>query len=89
MKKKEFVSTILDLEHETFVVYVVSLSSTLLVINVHPFCKSQIAGLIAKKVLIKVFVKYANFADIFSLDFTPKLFKYTKINNHAIKLVNG
>ena len=33
--------------------------------NVHSFCKLQIAGLIAKKTLMKVFSKYVDFANIF------------------------
>lgn len=45
--------------------------------------------MIAKKTFTKVFAKYANFADMFLLDLTSKLFKHTKINNYIIKLVDG
>ena len=36
----------------------------------------------------KVFREYADFAEIFSLKLIAESLKYTKINNHAIKLVN-
>lgn len=88
--KKEFATTILNLEYEIFVVYIISLYFTVLTdINIHPFHKLQIASLIAKKTLIKVFVKYAEFVNIFFLDLASKLPEYIKINNHAIKLVNS
>ena len=38
---------------------------------------------------MKVPVKYIKFANIFSLNLTFKLLKYTEINNYAIKLVNN
>ena len=49
----------------------------------------QITSLIAKKGFIKIFTKYANFANMFSLDLASKFSKYIKINNHAIELING
>ena len=52
----------------------------------HLFHKSQISGLIAEKVSIKVSIQYSNFA---SLNLASKLSKHTKINDHAIKLVDG
>ena len=83
MGKKEFVAIALYLEHETFVVYVASLSSTLL--NARP----QISGLIAEEAPTEISAKYSDFADIFSPDLASKLHKHTKINNHAIKLVDS
>ena len=94
-EKKEFAAAMLDLEYETFVVHVASLSSVIFFnsilrdTNIHLFRKPQIASLIAKKALTKVFTKYANFTNIFFLDLAFKLPKYTGINNHAIKLVDG
>ena len=88
--KKEFV---LDLKQKIFVVHVVSHSSVILpsfsLLNVHPFHKPQVAGLIAEKALTKIPTKYLDFADIFSLDLVSKLSKHTKIKNHAIKLVDN
>ena len=87
INKKEFAKAALDKNFETFVVYVVSFSST--PFNVHLFCKSQISGLTAKKILPKVPAKYLDFADFFSPDLASKLLKHTGINDHTIKLVNG
>ena len=70
--KKEFVTTVLDLEHETYVVYVRSISSNASpsssLLDVHPFQRPQIFGLIAEEVLTKIFAKYLDFADVFSPD---------------------
>ena len=95
--KKKFAAATLDLEHKTFVVYVTLLYTTFLsftLLNVHLSHRPQITGLIAKETLTKVtlttvFTKYLDFADVSSLDLASKLSKHTKINNHAIKLVNG
>ena len=77
ISKKEFAVTMLNLEHETYIVHVaflstVSLSSTPLN-TVHSFCRLQIVGLIAKEALTKVFNQYVNFADVFFLDLASKL----------------
>ena len=95
MGKKEFVAIVFDVEHKIFIVDIMSfsftmfLSSTPFDTDIYPFHRFQIAGLIAKKAFIKVFDKYVNFADVFSLDLTSKLFKHTKINDHTIKVVNS
>ena len=44
--------------------------------------------MIAKRTPTKVFIKYANFADVFSPDLVSKLPKQTGINDYTIKLVN-
>ena len=95
MGKKEFVAAVLNLESETFVVYVASLnfdtslSFSPLELNVYPFRKLQIFSLIAKKIPIKVSTKYSDFANIFSPDLVSELSKHTGINDHAIKLIDG
>ena len=91
MGKKEFAAAILNLENETYVVHIASLNSTPLIVsfNVHPSRRPQISGLITKEASIKVPTKYLDFADVFSLDLASKLPEDTKINNHAIKLVDG
>ena len=58
-------------------------------LNANSFCRPQIAGLIAKKVPIKIADEYVDFANIFSLDLASKLLKYTGIIDHTIKLVDG
>ena len=51
MKKKEFATATLDQEYETFIVYVTSISSTLL--DIQPSHKPQITDLITGKTFIK------------------------------------
>ena len=50
--------------------------------------KAQIAHQKADKTPIKVFSKYANFADVFSVKLAIKLSKYTRINNYTLKFVD-
>ena len=95
VSKKEFASTTLDPESETFVIHVASLSSTVSPIsspfelNIYPFHRPQVSDLITKEALIKVPTNYLDFADVFSPDLASKLPKYIRINNYAIKLVDG
>ena len=83
VEKKEFATAALDLKHETFVIYVASLSFTPL------DARLQISSLIAKEAPTKISAQYLNFADIFSLDLASELPKHIGINDHAIELVNG
>ena len=93
--KNEFAAATLIPKHETYIVYIVSVSSvplpssSLLKLIVHPSCKPQMSGLIAKEACTKVSAEYLDFADVFSLDLVSKLPKHTGINDHAIELVNG
>ena len=93
MSKKEFATAMFGPEYESFVVQIASFSfvasPSSFLLNVHPFNKSQIAGLITEKAFIKIFAKYLNFADIFSSDLASKLLEHTGINNQAIKLVDS
>ena len=50
--------------------------------------KAQIAHLIANEAFIEVPSKYVDFASIFLPKLTIELFKYIKIKNHAIELVD-
>ena len=52
--------------------------------TIHPACKAQIALFIAKKVT--VFIKYSDFANIFSKELAKVLPKHTRINKHAFEL---
>ena len=91
--KKKFAITVLDPEYETYVVYVGSVNSNALsnssLLDVYPFQRPQISGLIAKKIFTKILAKYSDFADVFSPNLASKLPELTRINNHAIKLVDG
>ena len=95
MGKKEFAAAALDSESETFVIHVALLSSdvlpsfSLLELNIHPFCKPQVSGLITEEAPTKIPAEYLDFADVFSLDLASELFKHTRINHHAIELVDG
>ena len=98
MEKKEFTATVLDSKYETFIVYIAFISSTPLIISLsstpldaddYSFSKPQISGLIAKKAFTKVLNKYINFTDVFSLDLTSELLKYTGINNYTTELVDS
>ena len=55
----------------------------------NPLKKAQIVDLKADEVFTKIFYKYANFVNIFSIKLVVKLLKYIKINNHAIELVDN
>ena len=92
VKKKEFAAAALDPEHETYVVYVGSVSSdaspSSSPLDVHPLKRSQISSLIAETATTKVPAEYLDFADDFFLDLASELLEYTGINDHAIELVN-
>ena len=94
MSKKKFATTALDTEHETYVIYIGSISSVVLFssfppnTDIHPFRKPQISSLIAEEAFTKVPAKYSDFTDIFSPDLVSKVLKYSGINNYAIKLVD-
>ena len=93
MSKKEFAAAALDLESETFVVHVASLSfdtsPNFSPLDVHPFRRPQIFGLIAERAPTKVPAEYSDFADVFFPDLASELPKYTGINDHAIEPVEG
>ncbi len=54
----------------------------------HLLKSAQIAHLKANKAFIKVSSKYANFIDIFLTKLATELFKYTRINNYTIELID-
>ena len=96
VEKKEFVAVVLDPKYETYIIYVISLSSTPLVasfesipLNIYLFWELQIYDLIAKEVPIKISNEYTDFADVFFPNLAFKLPEHTGINKHTIKLVNG
>ena len=93
VNKKEFAAAAFDLEHETYIIYIGSVGSVISpsssILDVYPFYRSQIAGLIAKKAPTKVPAKYLDFVTIFSPDLASELPKHIEINDHAIKLVDG
>ena len=58
-------------------------------LNIYPSRRSQIVGLIAEEAPIKIFAEYVDFADVFFPDMTSKLSEHNRVNDHAIKLVDG
>ena len=90
MGKKEFAVAAFDPEYETYVVHVAFLSSTLLTsLDVHPFHRPQVSGLIAEEAPTKIPAEYSDFANVFSPDLASKLPEHTGINDHAIELVDS
>ncbi len=85
--KKEFVAAALDPEHDAFVVHVAALSIDS-GDEVHPSRRAQIAHLKANEASTEVPSEYADFADVFSPKLAAELPEHTKINDHAIELVD-
>lgn len=84
-----FATIAFDLDGDTFLVYITFFTSFDLGLEVHSFCKAQIAFSKTDKTLISIFFHYANFINIFSKDLVLKLLEHAKINNYFIKLVKS
>ena len=82
INEKEFVKTALDENVEVFVVYVTSLSLSLMLIYLARI--AQIALLITEE--IKIPAEYLDFSDAFLEEKTLMLLEITGLNKHAIKL---
>lgn len=50
--------------------------------------RADIASFNINKARITIFLKYFEFADVFSSELASELSKYTKINDYAINLIN-
>ncbi len=85
--KKEFAAVALDPEHKTFVVHIAALSIDI-DDEIHPSKKAQIAYLKVDEAPSKVPGEYVDFADVFSPKLAVKLPEHTRINDHAIELVD-
>ena len=81
--KKEFATTALNEDDETFVVYMAAFS---LGSNVHPSWQAQIALLDVKEVTIPA--EYLDYIDVFSLNSMAELLEHTGINDHPINLID-
>lgn len=77
----------LDINSETFVIYVASLEAPEPAI--HPLQAPILAALEQNKVLTKILPKYEDYANIFLVDLAMELPKIIGINKHVIKLING
>ena len=88
IKKKEFAAAVFDPEHEVFIIHVAALSVDS-DDEVHLSKSAQIAHLKMDKTPIKVSSKYADFADIFLSKLATGLPEHTRMNNHAIKIMDS
>lgn len=65
VEKKIFATLAIDLDHRTFMIYIVLLGSSNIKIDIYPFYKLWIIFLIITKAYIVVFSECVDFADIF------------------------
>lgn len=84
--KKEFAIAALDPDNKIFIVYITSLVSFGLYVEINAFQHAQIAFLKADEAHTFVPSKYT---DVFSKNLAAKLPKSTKINNYTIDLVKS
>ena len=89
VRKKEFAATAPDPGYETFVVHVASLESPSQKDDVYPSRRVYIAALVANEAPTSIPTEYYDFADVFSPELTSELPEHTRINDHAIKLVDN
>lgn len=89
IKKKEFVATAFDPQDKTFIVYIVSLTISIIISDIHPSCRVHIAFLNANKIFTTIFLEYFNFIVVFNSELTIKLLEYTRINNYIIDWINN
>ncbi len=87
IRKKEFAAAALDPEQEAFIVHVDALSVDS-GDEVQSLQKAQIGHLKADEALIEVLCEYIDFADVFLPKLVAELPEHTRINDHAIKLVD-
>ncbi len=75
------------MEHKTFVINVAALyvdSSN----EMHSSKKAQIISMKVDEAATKVLSEYADFANIFSSKLAVELLEHTRINDHAIELID-
>lgn len=80
---------VLDKALETFVVYMVTLEASMSILTIHSIRKPLLAAFKPNKALIEALIDYNDFVNIFSSDLAMEVPDHTKINKHAIKLVEG
>ncbi len=85
--KREFAKVALNGNLETFVVHVLALDVAESLI--HPSRTAQIAALQWNKASTKIPAKYFYYADVFSSDLSMELPENTRMNEHAIELIDG
>lgn len=72
--EKKFAVAALSPDKEIFVIHIAAFS---LVLEIHPFHRTQLALFFAGNISIIILFKYTDFADILSLQFIAEVLKYT------------
>ncbi len=81
--KKKFIVTALNLNYETFIIYIAA-------ININFDANDEVHSLKkTNETSIEVFNEYADFVNVFSSKLVTKFLKYISISNHTIKLVDN
>lgn len=86
MRRKSLSSQI-STQKKLSVIYIIS--SANLDLNIYCFDESMLAFFVADKAFIVILLEYNDFAIVFFPKFAAKLFKYIKIINYLIHLVNS
>lgn len=85
VRKKEFEVIVFKLENKTFIVHIVFLISS----NIHLLYKTQIVLLKIYNTFTIILPKYTSFVNIVSSNLVVKFFKYTRISNYIIDLIDN
>ena len=82
--KKEFPTALLNVDDETFVVYIIALAESK-TIPIYLSHQAQITALMSEETRISA--EYSDFSNVFLLKSAAELLEHTKINDHSIDLL--
>ena len=85
INKREFMAAALNVDDETFVMYIAALAE-LTIMPIYSSYQAQVALLTSKE--NGILAEYLDFSNVFFLDSTMKLLEHTRINNHPINLLD-
>ena len=88
INKKNFVIVALDINSETFIMYVVIQEEEEMLVHSkrQAQIKAQVGAWLFNKAFIKILAEYSNYNNIFSVENAVELPENTGINEHAIEL---
>ena len=91
INKKDFVIVVLNINSETFVVYVIIQEQERMPVHFEKQAQieAQVGALLFNKTSTEVSVEYSNYSDVFLAEYAAKLLENTGINEYAIKLKEG
>ena len=81
---KKFVIAALDMGSKTFVIYMAIWKQEEM--PMHSQKQAQVGALIFNEAPTEVLAKYFNYNNVFSMENAVELLKYTRMNEHTIKL---